>query len=147
MGWGLEWRSASSSQRECVLTVANKVQLSTRRGKAETKELFFVSTFLFFLGGGRGFYLRSVAFLCVVLCTRNCQRQTRPRLLAAASAATQKPPPTPLHVRGCCAMRRFIWRYRVARFKFTAELNLVPSSGRSRRLKFERKMIRRSVAR
>ena len=35
-------------------------------------------------------------------------------------------------------MRRFIWRYRVARFKFTTELNLVPSSGRSRRLKFER---------
>ena len=29
------------------------------RGKAEAKELPFVSTFLFFLGGGRGFYLRS----------------------------------------------------------------------------------------
>ena len=26
--------------------------------------------------------------------------RTRPRLLAAASAATQKPPPFPLHVRG-----------------------------------------------
>jgi len=46
-------RSASSSQRECVLAVANEVQLSTRRGKAEAKELPFVSAFLFFLGGGR----------------------------------------------------------------------------------------------
>ena len=43
-------RSASSSQRECVLAVANEVQLSTRRGKAESKELPFVSTFLFFSG-------------------------------------------------------------------------------------------------
>ena len=28
-----------SYQRECVLTVANEVRLSTRRGKAEAKEL------------------------------------------------------------------------------------------------------------
>ncbi|WP_163026382.1 hypothetical protein [Campylobacter showae] len=35
-----------------------------------------------------------------MLRTRNCQRQTLSRLLAAASAATQKPSPTPLHVRG-----------------------------------------------
>ena len=35
-----------------------------------------MSTFLFFLGGGRGFYLRSVA------------------------PSAPKPPPTPLHVRG-----------------------------------------------
>ena len=34
-------RSTSSSQRECVLTVANEVRLSTRRGKAEAKELPF----------------------------------------------------------------------------------------------------------
>ena len=55
-------RSASSSQRECVLTVANEVRLSTRRGKAEAKELPFVSTFLFSSGeegGGGGYYLRS----------------------------------------------------------------------------------------
>ena len=85
--------SASSSQRECVLTVANEMRLSTRRGKVEAKEpLFF--------GRGRGFYLRSVAFLCVVLRTRNCRRQTLSRLLAAASVATQKPSLTPLHVRG-----------------------------------------------
>ena len=50
-------RSTSSSQRECVLTVANEVRLSTRRGKAEAKEL----PFSFFFGRGRGFYLRSVA--------------------------------------------------------------------------------------
>ena len=79
-------RSASSSQRECVLAVANEVQLSTRRGKAEAKELPFVSAFLFFLGGGRGFCLRSVA------------------------PSAPKPPPYPLYVIYYCTACRFIWR-------------------------------------
>nr|WP_314747356.1 hypothetical protein [uncultured Campylobacter sp.] len=35
-----------------------------------------------------------------MLRTHNCRRQTLSRLLAAASVATQKPSPTPLHVRG-----------------------------------------------
>ncbi len=65
-GKRLELRSASSSQRECVLTVANKVRLRTRRSKTEAKELPFS-----FFGRGRDFtsptarnceqtYLRSV---------------------------------------------------------------------------------------
>ena len=36
-----------SSQRECVLAVANKVRLSTRRSVAEAKELPFISAFSF----------------------------------------------------------------------------------------------------
>ncbi len=70
-----------------------------------------------FFGRGRGFtspaarnceqtYLLSVAFLCVVLRTRNCRRQTLSCLLAAASVATQKPSPVPLHVRSCCTACR-----------------------------------------
>ena len=42
--------------KEKGLELRSALQL---RGKAEAKELPFVSTFLFFLGGGRGFYLRS----------------------------------------------------------------------------------------
>ena len=90
-GKGLELRSASSSQRECVLTVANKVRLSTRRSVAEAKELPF---FLFF-GRGRGFYLRSVA------------------------PSSPKPSLTPLHVRCCCTSCRFIWRCRAENVNLT----------------------------
>ena len=103
------------------------------RSVAEAKE----PPFLFF-GRGRGFtspaarnceqtYLRSVAFLCVVLRTRNCQKQTRPRLLAAASAATRKPPPIPLHVRGGDT---------ALLVQSVASLNLTFLRCRSRRVKF-----------
>ena len=88
---GFELRSASSSQRECVLTVANKVRLSTRRSVAEAKELPF---FLFF-GRGRGFYLRSVA------------------------PSSPKPSLTPLHVRCCYTSCRFIWRCRAENLNLT----------------------------
>ena len=123
--------------------------------QSRNKRALFCIHLSLFLGWRKGFLLtkrrlplrRAMHSPCACTLFESCQRQTRPRLLAAASAAMQKPPPTPLHVRGCCALRRFIWRYRVARFKFTAELNLVPSSGRSRRLKFESKMIRRSIVR
>ena len=114
--------------KECVLAVANEVRLSTRRGKAEAKELPFVSTFLFSSGEERVLLTkRRLPLLRLCLATA---KQTRPRLLAAASAATQKPPPSPLHVRGCCAMRSFIWRLRAT------NLNLSFSRCGSRRLKF-----------
>lgn len=50
-GGGLNYALLCSPQRECVLKVANEVRLSTRRGKAEAKELLLAFTFLFTLGG------------------------------------------------------------------------------------------------
>ena len=115
-------RSASSSQRECVLTVANEVRLSTRRGKAEAKEPPFVSAFLFFLGGGRGFYLRSVA------------------------PSAPKPPLTPLHVRGCCTTCRLNLTLSRHKFKFSIfEVRVSANKICKFDFKFERKTIRRSI--
>ncbi len=129
-GVGLELRYACSSQRECVLAVANEVRLSTRRGKAETKELFFVSTFLFFLGGGRGFYFACGSQLRADLLTVCFQlRAKRSRaspsfascyaLATAKGRPSPKPSLTPLHVRSCCTACRFIWRCHAANFKFS----------------------------
>ena len=79
----------------------------SERSKAKQKSSLFVSAFLFFLGGGRGFYLRSVA------------------------PSAPKPTPTPLHVRGCCTACRFIWRCRAE------NVNLTFSRYGSRWVKFE----------
>ena len=92
-----------------ALLAALKESASTRRGKAEAKELPFVSTFLFSSGEEGGYYLRSVA------------------------PSSPKPSPTPLHVRCCCTTCRFIWHCRAA------NLNLTFSRCRSRRLNLSKR--------
>ncbi|WP_157788751.1 hypothetical protein [Campylobacter showae] len=73
----------------CALLAALKESASTRRSVAEAKELPFVPTFLFFLGGGRGFtspaarnceqtYLRSVAPSSPVCLQLLAQRRRKP---------------------------------------------------------------------
>ena len=82
------------------------------------------------------------ALLCTLF--ESCQKQSCPRLLAAASVATQKPSPTPLHVRSCCATRRLnltFSRYGSRLVKFGVKFaNLVKIYS-----KFERKTARRSI--
>ena len=75
-----------------------------------------------------------------MLRTCNCQKQTRPRLLAAASAATQTPPPVPLHVRGGDTA---LLTQSVANFKF--EFLECGSRRVKFESKFEYKRIRRSI--
>ena len=126
-----------SSQREC--------KHKARQSRSKRAPLLYPP--FSFLWERKGFLLT----VCLQLRAKRSRASpsftSRFALVTVRDRPSPKPSPTPLHVISCCAMRRFIWRYRVARFKFTAELNLVPSSGRSRRLKFERKMIRRSIVR
>ena len=112
----------------CALLAALKESASTRRGKAEAKELPFVSAFLFFLGGGRGFYLRSVAFLCVVLRTRNCRRQTLSQTLSN---------PTAREMWRHCFARAKRRKFKICVFRVRVSVAQI--------CKFERKKLRRSI--
>ena len=105
-----------------ALLAALKESASTRRGKAEARELPFVSAFLFSLGGGRGFYLRSVA------------------------PSATKPPTNPTareRWRHCFALQA-----KRREFKFSIFRVLVSASQIYKfNVKFERKTIRRSILR
>jgi len=93
---------------------------------AVASEASKIAPFFFFFGRGRGFYLRSVA------------------------PSSPKPSLTPLHVRGCCAMRSFIWCWSAENLNLTfsgCEFGLIKFEAEIYKfdLKFERKTIRRSI--
>ena len=96
------------------------MRLSARRGKAEAKEPPFVSAFLFFLGGGRGFYLRSVA--------------------------PSAPPQTPTYPTAREMWRHSFADAKRRKFKFSVfRVRVSVSQIYKFNVKFERKTIRRSI--
>ena len=134
MGWGLE---------------ALKESASTRRGKAETKELPLLYPPFSFLWERKGFLLT----VCLQLRAKQSRASpsftSRFALVTVGGRPSPKPSLTPLHVISCCAMRSFIRRYRATNFKFTflgcgsrwvKFANLAKFD-----FKFERKTIRRSI--
>ncbi len=93
---------------------------------AVASEASKIAPFFFFFGRGRGFYLRSVA------------------------PSSPKPSLTPLHVRGCCAMRSFIWCWSAENLNLTFSgcgFGLIKFEAEIYKFifKFEHKTIRRSI--
>ena len=108
----------------------NYALLCSCEAKPKQKSSLFVSTFLFFLGGGRGFYLRSACSY------EQSEVERRFPLCRAMHSQLPKadPPPTPLHVRdGDTALLT----------QSVAVLKLAFSRCGSRRLKFANLNVKR----
>ena len=77
---------------------------------------------------------------------RNCRRQTRPPSACSCELAKQTPPPTPLHVRGCCTACRLNLTLSRHKFKFNIfEVRVSATQICKFDFKFERKTMGRSI--